>query len=99
MKCSCHMLMSLVEGTNKYSLEKHGHSEKTSSQECEQSIGVIFYMGLVQMPNLCSYWENELGYEHVSTLLSCDCFLKLLTLLHFLDNNAISDEEKNDKLW
>ena len=59
---------------------------------------MIFYMGVVQMPNLRSYWESELSYEPVSGVLSRDRFLKLLTLLHFVNNNAISDE-KTDKVW
>ena len=92
------MLESMVDETNRYSVEKNGNSINTTRHECEQVIGMIFYMGVVQMPNLRSYWESELSYEPVSGVLSRDRFLKLLTLLHFVNNNAISDE-KTDKVW
>jgi hypothetical protein len=62
-------------------VEKNGQSINISRQECEQLIGVIFYMGLVQMPNLRSHWENELGFEPISSVLSRNQFLKLVTLL------------------
>ena len=56
-------------------------------------------MGLVQMHNLRSYWESELAYEPNCSVLSRDRFLKLVSPLHFVDNNAITDEEKKDKVW
>ena len=99
MFISDEMLESVVNETNRYSVEKNGQSINISRQECEQLIGVIFYMGLVQMPSLRSYWENELGFEPISSVLSRNRFLKLVTLLHFVDNNAITDEEKKDRLW
>ena len=57
MFISDEMLEPVVNETNQYSVEKNGQSINLSHQECEQLIGVIFYMGLVQMPSLRSYWE------------------------------------------
>ena len=93
------MLESATEQTNRYSVEKNGSSINMTCMELEKLIGMIFYMGLVNMPNLRSYWESELRYEPVANVMARDRFLKLLTLLHFVGNNEVSDEEKVDKLW
>ena len=43
--------------------------------------------------------EMRIRYEPVAKVVSCDHFLKLVAVLHFVDNNAITDEEKLNKLW
>ena len=88
------MLQSVADETNRYCVEKDGRSINTSRQELEKLIGMFYYM-----PSLRSYWESELRYEAVAKVMSRDHFLKLVTELHFVDNNAITDEEKLDKLW
>jgi hypothetical protein len=93
------MLESVVEQTNIYSVEKTGTSINTSIQEIEQVFGMIYFMGLVQMPNLQSYWENELSFGSVANVMPRNHSLKLLTLLHFVNNNNVADEDKQDKLW
>lgn len=93
------MISTAVDKTNRYSVEKHGNSVNTTSQEFEQVIGMFYFMGLVQMPNTRSYWENEICYQPVAGVMPRDRFLKLLTVLHFVDNNTITEEEKKDKLW
>ena len=93
------MLQSVADETNRYSVEKDGRSVNTSRQELEKLIGMFYYMGLVQVPCLRSYWESELRYEAVAKVMSRDLLLKLVTVLHFVDNSAITDEEKLDKLW
>ena len=92
------MLQSVADETNRYSVEKDGRSVNTSRQELEKLIGMFYYMGLVQVPSLRSYWESELRYEAVAKVMSRDLLLKLVTVLHFVDNSAITDEEKLDKL-
>ena len=92
-------MLESVEQTNKYSVDKTGSSINTTVQEIEQLIGVIYYMGLVHMPNLRSYWENEICFERASNVIARNRFLKLLTLLHFVNNYTVTDEEQKDKLW
>jgi hypothetical protein len=75
------MKISVVDETNRYSVENNGRSVNTSCQELEKLIGMYYYMGLVQMPSLRSYWESELCYEHVAKVMSRDHFLKLVTVL------------------
>lgn len=93
------MLQSVAEETNKYSVEKDGRSVNTTPLEMDQLIGMLFYMGLVQMPNLRSYWESDMWFEPVASVMSRDRFLKLVTVIHFVDNNAVTDDQKLDKLW
>ena len=93
------MISTAVNTTNRYSVEKHGYSVNTASQEFKQAIGMFYFVGLVQMSNTRSYWENEICYQPVAGVMPRDRFLKLLTVLHFVDNNTITEEEKKDKLW
>ena len=80
-------------------MEKTGTSINTSLKEIEHLIGMTYFMGLVQMPNLRSYWENELFFTSVANVMARNHFLKLLTLLHFVNNNSVKEEDKSDKLW
>jgi hypothetical protein len=93
------MLQRLADETNRYSVEKDGRSVDTTPQEIQQLIGVFFHMGLVQMPSIRSYWEVEHWFEPVAGVFSRDRFLKLMTVLHIVDNNTATDEQKLDKLW
>lgn len=63
------------------------------------TIGIYFLMGIVQMPNVTSYWEYATRYEPIASVMSRPRFEKLVTVLHFEDNNMVPDEQKKDKLW
>ncbi|XP_028394533.1 piggyBac transposable element-derived protein 3-like [Dendronephthya gigantea] len=93
------MLQNMCEQTNVYSVEKSGISIETSVDELEKIIGMYFLMGLVQLPSVRSYWENATRYPCVADEMGRTRFQKLLTLLHFVNNNQVTDEEKKDKLW
>ena len=90
------MISTAVDKTNRYSVEKHGNSVNTS-QEFEQVIGMFYFMGLVQMPNTRSYWENEICYQPVAGVMPHDRFLKLLTVLHFVDNNTNYNRRREER--
>lgn len=56
-------------------------------------------MGLVKMPAVNAYWENELRFSPIADSLSCNRFFKLQRNLHFADNNLATDELKTDRIW
>ena len=93
------MLEHMAAETNRYSIEKNGRSIDTSAAELEQVLGMYFQMGLAAMPCVRSYWEAETCYPAVAGIMSRDRFEKLLTLLHFRDNNRVSEEDKQDRIW
>ena len=55
------------------------------------------------MPNQRSYWETFSGYTGVSSLVSCKRFENLMSLIHFVDNNSVTEETKKNwqvfKVW
>ena len=93
------MLKLIVEHSNIYSVQKHGKSANTNVKELEQVLGIYYKMGLVQMPSLKMYWANETRYPAVTDVVSRNRFQPLLSTIHFVDNQIISDEEKKNRLW
>ena len=93
------MLKLIVEHSNIYSVQKHGKSANTNVKELEQVLGIYYKMGLVQMPSLKMYWANETKYPAVTDVVSRNRFQPLLSTIHFVDNQIISDEEKKNRLW
>ena len=93
------MLELIVDQTNLYSILKRGKSVTTSFKEIEQIIGIFFKMSLVEMPSMRMYWERSTRYPAVADIISRNRFVMLLSTFHFVDYDAISEEEKNDRLW
>ena len=94
------MTDSIAIETNKYGLQKDGINIKVTKSETELFMGIYFYMGLVKMPAVGSYWDNELRFSHVADNMSRNRFYKIQALLHFVDNNLVTDEPKNNnRIW
>ena len=94
------MVQLVAENTNLYSVQKNGKSVATTTKEIEQVFGMFFRMGIVCMPGIRVYWENETRYDPVASVMSRNRFQLLLTLIHFVDNLAVDDDTKKaDKLW
>ena len=94
------MLTAVVDNTNLYSVQKNGKSVETDVKEVEKIIGVFLQMGIVKMPGIRYYWENDTRYPPVADTISRNRLQKLLTVLHFVDNYNIPDDTKSsDRLW
>lgn len=93
------MLELIVEHTNRYSVQKQGMFVNTSFKELEQVLGMYFKMGLVEMPAVRMYWESQTRYPPVTDVMSRNRFQLLLRMIHFVDNLAVSDEDKKDRVW
>ena len=90
------MIDSIATDTNKYGLQKDGINIKVTKSEIELFMGIYFYMGLVNMPAVGSYWDNELRFSHVADNMSRNLFYNI----HFVDNNLVTVEQKNnDRIW
>ena len=92
------MLVMVASETNRYSTEKTGQSVNTTAKELEQVLGMYLLMGLSQMPSVRAFWETETYYAPVADVMSRNRFEKLLTMLHFQDNN-VPEQVKRDKAW
>lgn len=93
------MLELLMENTNVYSVQKHGRSVNTTVKELEQLIGLFLRMGICQMSRNRLYWENDTRFPQVADHMSRNRFQTLLTVIHFVDSNGVSDDQKKDKCW
>lgn len=70
----------------------------TNSKEIEMFVGMLFKMGVVQMPNVRDYFAKESIYEPVASVMSRNRFQQLCRYLHFVDNTDESID-RNDKAW
>ena len=93
------MIELIVDYTNRYSVQKQGKCVNTSVKEIQQVLGMYFKMALVEMPSIRMYWEKETRYPPVTEVMSRNRFQLLLSLIHFVDNETVSEETKKDRLW
>ncbi|XP_067939799.1 piggyBac transposable element-derived protein 1-like [Watersipora subatra] len=93
------MFNNIVSNTNLYSTQKCGKPINISNKELEQVIGMYFYMGLVKMNSVQLYWETETFYPPVAGVMSRNRFQEILATLHFVNNLAVTEDDKKDKLW
>ncbi|XP_077403926.1 uncharacterized protein LOC144036874 isoform X3 [Vanacampus margaritifer] len=93
------MLENIVQQTNRHSVQKHGKCVNTSVKEIEQVLGMYLRMGLVQMSGVRQYWESEVRYGPVADVMSHERFKRLLSVIHFVDNEMANGEVKTDRLW
>lgn len=89
----------IVHHTNQYSLQKTGASVNTNIKDMEQVLGMVLQMGVVQMPGVRVYWEAATRFAPVADIMSQNRFQLILRSLHFVDNEGIDAEAKNDKSW
>ena len=96
------MLELIADNTNLYSSQKLGPDKcvKTSAKEIELIIGIFLRMGLVEMTGTRNYWETETRFGPVADVMSRNRFLLLLSVIHFVNNDNVSEEDRvKDKLW
>ncbi|CAB4018038.1 zinc finger BED domain-containing 1-like, partial [Paramuricea clavata] len=73
------------------------HKEAMIIQLQNQIEHYIKYLVIDGNENPFKWWQRNKELPLLSQLAKR--FLKLVTLLHFVDNNAITDEEKKGRLW
>ena len=96
------MLEGTAFETNQYHIQSHCENLKPqfSGQELEQFTGCYFHMSLLQMLNQKSYWEEDLSYTGVSSVLLRNRFESIFRPACFLNNlTVVEDTKERDKLW
>ena len=93
------MIENIAYQTNLYSVQKCGKCVAVTKKEVEQVIGMFYHMGLARTNSVRQYWEVETNYTPVTDVMSRNRFRDILTKLHFVDNETVTDDEKKDRLW
>ena len=72
----------------------------TCASEMKQFIGLLLWMGLVQLPHLASYWKTNVLYKNsvASSTMSRNRFQILLSMWHFSDNERAEDGDRLAKI-
>ena len=96
------MLQTIAFETNKYSLQRFGEDMRipSAAEELGKCIGCYFWMGFVKMPNQQTFWEKDLSYTGVLSVLSRNWLERLIRTIHMVDNLSLDAKTKEDnKLW
>lgn len=78
-----------------------GHWKEASVEEFERLLGLLIYMGLVQVPSLYEYWATKPLFHGLwaRSFMSRDRFQRLMAFLHIDDPRTEDDPgRKKDKL-
>ena len=62
-------------------------------------IGLYLYIGLIQLPSVGAYFEHAPRYSIVADVIGRNRLEQLLTRIHFVNNNEVTDESRKDMLW
>lgn len=93
------MFEEIADETNRYLFQKKAPKTlDTNPKEIEILVGLLFKMGVVQMPSVRDYWAKETYYEPVASKMSRSRFETLCRYLHFVDNTD-DHLDKSDKGW
>jgi hypothetical protein len=63
--------------------------------ELRQVVGILMYMSVVSMPNIRMFWKKSTNINAVSSVMTRDRFLEIISSLH-LSNNSLQPA-KGDK--
>lgn len=88
----------IVYQTNLYVKQKDiNTSYATSMAEIMNFIGILLYMGVVELPSLEDYWTNETRIPQVANVMSSKQFQYLRRHAHFNDNEFA--DESDDRFY
>lgn len=88
--------------TNLYSVQKDASKPvNVTSQEIRQFIGIVYYMSIIHMPNVRSYWSDSIGFVPIKEIMTSKRFEQLRQMLHFNDNSKMLpyQHEDSDRLY
>jgi len=94
------MIELVATESNKYGIVKKGQNFQFTAKEIETYLGLYLYMGLVKMPAVSCYWQNDLRYFPIADSMSRNRFYSIQSTIHFVDNNLATEDEKTaDRIW
>ena len=97
MKHIDHQLITrIAHCTNVMYLLYTGRVIQTCAHGIQQFIGISLMMGCIKMPRIRMYWANKISVLSILKTMSRDRYFLLRKHLKVVDNNSISEEERND---
>ena len=87
--------------TNLYVNQRERNFPPLSREEFYGFLGINLIMGYHELPSLSDYWkaDQDLAVPIVSSTLPRNRFAQILSNLHLADNEAIPNNNNNDKLY
>lgn len=80
-------------------VETTGKSLNCSPQEIKKFWGVSIVLSLLGFPRIRMCWERRTRYPLICENISRDRFYHLRNNIKVVDDNAVSNEEKQDRFW
>lgn len=66
-----------------------------SKDEVETVIGIIMYMGIVQLPQRRMYWSPKTRVDIIANAMAVNRFDEIISILHYNDNSSIPTDPKS----
>ena len=91
----------IVTYTNLYAhQDKLYHDFSINAEEIRKFICVLIISGYSILPQTRLYWSSgiDVGNEAISSLITCNRFEKILSVLHLSDNSNLNSEDKFSKI-
>uniref|UniRef100_A0A3P9ISN6 PiggyBac transposable element-derived protein domain-containing protein n=1 Tax=Oryzias latipes TaxID=8090 RepID=A0A3P9ISN6_ORYLA len=85
------MIEHIAYHTNLYSAQKLGDPIKTSTEEIEDFLAILLYMGVFTFPSLEDYWHQESRFNIIADIMPRKRFQLLRRYIHFCDNQQINE--------
>ena len=85
----------IFEQTSTYKTSKESNKsikskiKAVSIQDIKRILGIVLYMGIVQLPNRRMYWQGKTRIDLIADAMSVNRFGEIVSLLYFNDNNLI----------
>lgn len=104
------IIQNLVEQTNIYALQKLSSTTfssqsrmykwtNTDVEEIHNLLGLVLWMGLVQLPEVGLYWSNSpLFFTNFGNYMSRNRFQILSTMIHYSNNETSDPTNRSHKL-
>lgn len=90
------MNIILVE-TNRYGASKHQNWAPISLNDIQRVFALVMLTGIIRKPTLKLYWSTDpkVATPYFNSIISRDKFDRILSALHFVDNDIPSTERGN----
>lgn len=95
------IIETIASESNLYSVQQDPNKPANiSTLEIKQYLGIIIYMSVIHLPNIRSYWSEDLGIDKIIQTMTVNRFEKIRQHLHFNNNETIipKDHPDHDRL-
>lgn len=96
------LIAKTTEETNLYSVQtKPERPTVFTENDMKNYFGIYIYTSLVHMPNIRSFWSEELRFAPIADVMSVNKFEKIRQFIHFNNNATLipRDQPGHDRLY